>query len=101
MINLGKSPIQVKDDSNNSVYIIPGGKRVNLDNYKSGNFLTVLDKDNCKIQQTMIYDISLILFNIQEVKDITKTAVFKDFFLMCGVPNKHQYLKHNRVKMFI
>ena len=95
MINMGSDFLNVRDNSTDTFYRIPPGARANLDNYKRNNQLVVLDnKDSCYIHQTIVYDVVLILFNIQEITktSIKHTALFKDFFLMSGVPNVVQYM---------
>ena len=100
MINMGHKTLEVTDKLSQEVYNIPSGHRSYLNQYKNKYLLVTNDK-NCLIQPVIIGEIVVVLFGIENTKKITNTALFNDFFLMCGIPNKHQYISTTDLNVWL
>jgi len=95
-INLGATPVQMLAQQTGDVYVVMPGKRSTVNNTFDKTITFESSNPDNEINVTRIGNMNLILLQIEQVRSgqsqIKSSDVFNDFLLMCGVPDKDQYL---------
>jgi len=95
-INLGVDAVLMTNKVTGDVYSVQPGKRSIVNNTYDKTVSFTSSNDSTEIHVTKIGNMYIILLQVEQLRSgkskINKTAVFNDFLLMSGVPDKDQYL---------
>lgn len=95
-VNIGKTPVKMTNSHTGDVYNVIPGKRSQVNNTFDKTITFTSSKPKNMIHVTKIGNINIILLQVQEIKNgkssVKNSAIFDDFMLMTGVPDKDQYL---------
>lgn len=103
-INMGKNPTMMTNKETGDVYNILPGKRSTVNNTFDKVATLVASNPENEMHLTKIGSIWLILLNVQELRSgeamVKDSAIFEDFLLMTGVPDKEQYINTVGIENF-
>ncbi len=103
-INLGADPVKMTNKQTGDVYVVQPGKRSTINNTFDRTITFVSSSSDNEINVTKIGNMYLILLQIEQVRSgrskVKTSAVFNDFLLMSGIPDKDQYLSTLGLEQF-
>lgn len=102
-VNIGVTTAKLVNKTLGDVYMVYPGKRSTVNNVSERESVFTSDKDN-EMFLTKIGNVWIILLRLEEIKrgqsSMYKSPIFTDFLLMCGIPDKDQYLNTMGIESF-